>query len=37
MTVKKTLDNKSLTAKILDLERRVAELEKQRPRRKARE
>lgn len=35
MSAKKVLDNKELTAKILELERRVAELEKKRSRRKA--
>lgn len=35
MSAKNVLDNKELTAKILELERRVAELEKKRPRRKA--
>lgn len=34
MSVKKVLDNKELTAKILELERRVAELEEKKPRRK---
>lgn len=34
MSVKKVLDNKKLTAKILELERRVTELEERRFRRK---
>jgi hypothetical protein len=35
MSAKKVLDNKQLTNKILELERRVAELERKRVRRKA--
>lgn len=34
LSVKKVLDNKKLTAKILELERRVTELEERRFRRK---
>ena len=37
MSVKRVLDNKELTVKILELERRVAELEEKRSRRKAKQ